>query len=105
MGTTIRYWVRNLPPFGYFVKPFSSLEKFGSVPFHFRSDLVEWKLKLEVSRGDLGIKLDELVEICDEFEEDQLEVFGPQIELDLGTGSSIHDLGEPQQRLLRKCMK
>ena len=24
-----------------------------------------------------------------------LKVFGPQIELDLGTGSSIHDLGEP----------
>jgi len=44
--------------------------------------------------GRLGVNLDEFVEICDEFEEDQLEVCGPQIELDLGTGSSIYDLGE-----------
>jgi len=35
------------------------------------------------------------VEIYDEGEEDQPEIFGPKIELDLGTGSSIHDLGEP----------
>jgi len=28
-------------------------------------------------------------------EEEPLEVFGPQIELDLGEGSSIHNLGEP----------
>jgi len=36
------------------------------------------------------------LEICDEFEEEEhLEVFGPQIELDLGEGSSIHEAGEP----------
>jgi len=44
----------------------------------------------------LGAKFDELVEVSDELEEDQPEVFWPQIELHLGTGSnSIHDLGEP----------
>jgi len=36
------------------------------------------------------------LEICEEIEEkEHLEVFGPQIELDLGEGSSIHDLEEP----------
>ena len=45
---------------------------------------------------DLGVKFDELVEASDELEEDQIEVFGSQIKLDLGTGSnSIHDLREP----------
>jgi len=34
----------------------------------------------------------ELLEICDEIEfEDPIEVFGPQIYLDLGEGSSIYD--------------
>jgi len=45
----------------------------------------------------LGIKLDEFVEICDEveIEEDQAVVFGPQIELDLGTRSDpVRDLEE-----------
>jgi len=32
------------------------------------------------------LKLEEFVEICDEREDEQLEVFGPQIKLDLGTG-------------------
>ena len=34
-----------------------------------------------------------IMEICEEIEvEDSIEVFGPQIELDLGQGSSIHDV-------------
>jgi len=33
--------------------------------------------------------------ICDEVEEKELEVFRPQIELDLGEGSSIFECGEP----------
>jgi len=47
---------------------------------------------LDETRVDLRVKLNEFVEICDEAEEDQAEVFGPQIEIDLETGS---DLGEP----------
>jgi len=43
----------------------------------------------------LELKPEDFVEIYDEGEEDQPEIFGPKIELDLGTGSSIHDLGEP----------
>jgi len=57
--------------------------------------LVEWNPKLDETPVALGVELEEFVEICDEFEEDQLEVFGPQIELELGTGSLFHDLGEP----------
>ena len=38
----------------------------------------------------------EIVEICEEVEiEDSIEVFGPQIELDLGQGSSIRDVEPP----------
>jgi len=65
-----------------------------SVPFHFRWDLVEWNPKLNENPVDFGVNLDESVVIYDEMEEEQHEVFGPQIKLDLGTGSSIHDLGE-----------
>ena len=92
------------PPLAVSLNPFQFLKSLclksvglglASVPFHFGWDLVEWKPKLEVSRGDLGMKFDELVEISDEFEEDKPEVFGPQIELNLRTGSSIHNLGEP----------
>ena len=43
---------------------------------------------------DLGENCVEILSICDEIEEQELEVFGPQIELDLEKGSSIHDLGE-----------
>ena len=63
-----------------------------SVPFRFRWDLIEWNPKLDDTRVDLGVKLDEFMEISDGVEEDQAEVFGPQIEIDLETGS---DLGEP----------
>jgi len=54
--------------------------------------LIEWNPKLDDTRVDLGVKLDEFMEISDGVEEDQAEVFGPQIEIDLETGS---DLGEP----------
>jgi len=38
----------------------------------------------------------EILEICEGVEvEDSIEVFGPQIELDLGQGSSIHDVEPP----------
>jgi len=43
----------------------------------------------------LGLKFDKLLGICDEVEEEQPKVFGPQIALDLREGSSIHDLGKP----------
>jgi len=35
-------------------------------------------------------------------EEEQPEVFGPQIKLDLGIGSSIHVLGEPPVQVVRE---
>ena len=38
----------------------------------------------------------EIMEICEEIElEDSIEVVGPQIELDLRQGSSIHDVEPP----------
>ena len=58
--------------------------------------------KLGGFRGDSGLKLEGLVEICDEVEEEQHEVFGPQIKLDLGTGSSNHDLGEPPVEVVKE---
>jgi len=63
----------------------------GCVPFHSGWELVECRPKLV----DLGENCVEILSICDEIEEKELEVFGLQIELDLGEGSSIHDLGEP----------
>ena len=78
------------------------------VPFHEGWELVEWKPTLTLSeviemefdqicaeieeeeRVKLGIS--KLVEICDEIEiEDHCELVGPQIDLDLGEGSSIFD--------------
>jgi len=45
---------------------------------------------------DLGVTYVEILGICDEIEEEEhLEFFWPQIELDFGEGSSIHDLDEP----------
>jgi len=42
------------------------------------------------------LHVSELVEICEEIEiEDSVEVFQPQIHLDLGQGSSIHDVEPP----------
>ena len=48
-----------------------------SVPFHFGWDLVVWNPKFDKSPVDLGVTFDELVEISEELEEDQPEVFGP----------------------------
>jgi len=58
------------------------------VPFHSGWELVEWRPKLV----DLGVGTVEIVEICDEVEEKEPEVFGPHIELNLENPS---DLGEP----------
>jgi len=59
------------------------------VPFHSGWELVEWRPKLV----DLGACSVEILEICEEIEEEEhLEVFGPQIEIDLGNPT---DVGEP----------
>ena len=59
------------------------------VSFHAGWELVVWRPKLGVSE----VHASEFVEICEEIEvEDSIEVVGPQIELDLGQGSSIHDV-------------
>jgi len=53
--------------------------------------LVVWKSKLSV----LELHAVEILEIYEDVEvDDSVEVFGPLIELDLGEGSSIHDVGE-----------
>jgi len=66
-----------------------------SVPVSFEWKLVEWKPKIDGSRvefrQDSG---DDFVEIHEEIEvkDDQGEGFGPQIELNLGTGSDpVHN--------------
>ena len=54
--------------------------------------MVVWKSKLSV----LELHAVEILEIYEDVElDDSVEVFGPLIELDLGEGSSIHDVGEP----------
>jgi len=59
------------------------------VPFHFGWKLVEWRSKLSVLESNYS----ENLEICDETkEEEHLEVFGPQIELNLENPS---DMSEP----------
>jgi len=63
-----------------------------SVPFHFGWDIVEWNPQLSEKPIDLGINLVEILEICDEVEEKEAEVFGPQVEIDL---KNVSDLGEP----------
>ena len=62
-----------------------------NVPFHFGWDIVVWNPKLSVKPVYLGVNLVEIVKICDEVEEEQPEVFGPRIELNLENPS----LGEP----------
>jgi len=58
------------------------------VPFHGGWELVEWKPTLTLSEV---IEM-EFEQICEEIEEEERIAFiGPQIELDLGEGSSIHD--------------
>jgi len=54
--------------------------------------LVEWKPKIDESRVEFGESLCvQFVEIHEEIEveDDQAEVFGPQIELDLRIGSDL----------------
>jgi len=59
------------------------------VPFHSGWELVEWKSELSVLESNYV----EILEICDEIEkEEHLEVFGPQIELNLENPS---DMGGP----------
>jgi len=51
-----------------------------------------WRPNLVVSE----LHASKFVEICEEIEvEDSIEVVGPQIKLDLGQGSSIHDIEPP----------
>jgi len=47
-----------------------------NVPLHFGWDIVEWKPKLSKKPVDLGENLVEIVEICDEVEEEGLQVLG-----------------------------
>ena len=106
-----------LPPLSIVNQPFHFVKSlclksvgFGldDVPFHGGWELVEWELDLSVAEA-IGLEFDqicaeieeeervklgcsELVEICDEIEiEDPCEFIGPQIELDLGEGSSVFD--------------
>jgi len=58
------------------------------VPFHSGWELVEWVPK----SVDLGENYIEILEICDEFEEEAPKVFGPRIEMNLKNPS---DMGEP----------
>ena len=69
-----------------------------SVPFHFGWELVEWQPKIDESRVEFGENpCAEFVEIHEEIkvEDDWAKVFGPQIKLDLGTGSDpVRNLGD-----------
>jgi len=60
----------------------------GCVSFHSGWELVEWVPK----SVDLGKNYVEILKICDEFWEEEPEVFRPQIELNLENSS---DIGEP----------
>jgi len=83
----------TLPPLAILFKPFQFLKCLGlnsvglgldCIPFHYGWELVEWRPKLHAV---------EVLEICDEVEEEEpLEVFGPQIELNLSNPTNI---GEP----------
>jgi len=62
--------------------------------------LVEWRPNL----SELELYVVQVLKFCDEVEiEDSSEVFGPLIELDLGEGSSIHDIGEPPVEIAREA--
>ena len=87
----------TLPPLAISFKPYQFLKSLSlnsvglglaCVPFHSRWELVEWRPKLV----DLGVNYVEILEICDEIEKKEPEVFGLQIELNLANPS---DLGKP----------
>ena len=62
------------------------------IPFHSGWELAVWEPHL----SKVEMHASQIVGICEEVEvEDLIEVFGPQIELDLGQGSSIHDVEPP----------
>ena len=71
-----------------------------NVPLHFGWDIVEWNPKLSQKPVDLGENLVKILEICDEIEKKEPEVFGPQIELNLENPS---DLGEPPVEVAREA--
>ena len=85
------------PPLSIVYKPFHFVKSIcmksvglglECVPFHGGWELVEWKPVLTLSEV-IEIEFDQ---ICVEIEEEESVPFvGPQIELDLGEGSSIHD--------------
>ena len=87
----------TLPPRSILYKPIQFLKSiclkpvglgFDYVPFHAGWELVEWRPTMSVSEW-LETEFDR---ICDEIEsEDPIEVVEPQIDLDLGEGSSIND--------------
>jgi len=89
---------KNPPPLALLFKPFQFLKcldlspvglGLDCVPFHSGWELVEWRPKLHVLEFDYF----EILEICEKIEqEEHLEVFGPQIEIDLGNPT---DVGEP----------
>ena len=58
------------------------------VPFHSGWELVEWRPNL----SDLELHVGKTMEICDVENKETLEVYGPQIELNL---ENLTDLGEP----------
>jgi len=90
-----------LPPRSLVYKPFQFLKSiclksvglgFECVPFHAGWELVEWRPTMSVSEW-LETEFDQ---ICEEIKsEDLIEVVEPQIDLDLGEGSSINDEEPP----------
>jgi len=88
----------NPPLLAILFKPFQFFKSLGlnsvglgldCIPFHSGWELVEWRPKLHVLESNYI----EVLEICEEIEEEEhRELFGPQIELDLGNPT---DVGEP----------
>jgi len=88
---------KTLPPLAISSNLFDFLKSLGlelvglglnCVPFHSGWELVVWEPRLSM----VEMHASEIVGICEEVEvEDSIEVFGPQIELDLGQDSSIHE--------------
>ena len=87
----------TLPPLAISFKPFQFLKSLGlnsiglgfdCVPFHSGWELVEWRSKLHVLESNYA----KILEICEEIEEEEpLEVFGPQIELNLKNPTDVSE--------------